>query len=169
MVKANRPSSQKAGTNPTPENDKQASGPEIISPTVVTNPEPKRGKQSGRSRSSAVGGTAIKGAKSTVVKELSTGTPPDQQAEYYNRETRRRMQQMGTGPYSDRTANPSRDRRQKRQDRIKERQAEMKQRVDARGPSRDIKLGRRNAYFLIAIGTLLVVVIVLFIILRHPF
>lgn len=163
MVKTKRPGSQKAGSNIPQANEKPQAQP-------ASQPSsPKKGKQSGKPRQPGIGGTAVTGAKSTQQKELTTGTPANQQAEYYNRETRRRMQQMGTGPYSERAVVDPRERRKKRRERLKERQEHMKQTVDARGPSRDIKLGRRNTYFLVGIVTLIVILIVVFIIIRHPF
>ena len=65
---------------------------------------------------------------------------------------------MGTGPYSDQPG-PG-DLREKRKQRLKERQDKMKALVDARGPSRNIRLGRRNTYFLIALAVLIVAVLV---------
>ena len=166
MVKVNRPGSQKAGSHDTQAEKKQ----QAQQPSPAANAsQRKSSKQGGKSRQSAIGGTAIQGAKSTKPKELSTATPANQQAEYYNREMRRRMQQMGTGPYSDRAALDPRERRRKRKERLKERQERIKRLVDAKGPSRDIKLGRRNTYFLIAIAALLIVLFVVFIIIKHPF
>lgn len=166
MVKANRPGSQKAAANDTPA-EKQPAG---TSPSAASASQKKSGKQSGKNRQPRIGGSAVPGAKSTQQKELSTASPANQQAEYYNREMRRRMQQMGTGPYSDRAAlDPRERRRKKRQEKLKERQERIRQLVNARGPSRDIKLGRRNTYFLIGIAAFIVLLIVLFIIIRRPF
>jgi hypothetical protein len=168
MVKTNRPDPQKAGTNQAASNEKQKAQASASQP-VSSDATQKKGKQSGKTRQSQIGGTAIQGAKSTQPKELSNATPANQQGEYYNREMRRRMQQMGTGPYSERPVLDPRERRKKRQERIKARQDRMKQTVDARGPSRNIKLGRRNAYFMIGITAAIVILIVVFLILRHPF
>jgi hypothetical protein len=169
MVKANRPDSQKAGSNNLQPDKKQQTQMQATIQPVSSGAEQKKGKQSGKSRQSAVGGTAVQGAKSTIPKELSTGTPADQQPEYYNRDTRRRMQQMGTGPYTERASVNPRERKKKRLERIKERQAQMKHTVDAKGPSRDIKLVRRNTYFLIGIIAAVIILIVVFLIIRHPF
>ena len=168
MVKANRPGSQKAAANDTPAGKQQAQ-PASTPPSDASASQKKSSKQSGKNRQSAVGGTAVPGAKSTQPKELSTASPANQQAEYYNREMRRRMQQMGTGPYSERATIDPRERRRKRQEKLKERQEKIKHLVDARGPSRDIKLGRRNTYFLIGIAVLIVLLIIVFIVVRHPF
>jgi hypothetical protein len=164
MVKAKRPGSQKAAANDPPTEKQQAQPAE--SPSPIANAGQKR---SSKNRPPAIGGTAVPGAKSTQPKELSTASPANQQAEYYNREMRRRMQQMGTGPYSDRGALDPRERRRKRQEKLKERQEKIKRLVDEKGPSRDIKLGRRNTYFLIGTLVLIVILLVLFIFIRRPF
>lgn len=169
MVKANRPGSQKAAANNIPAG-KQQTQPAGTSSSAANASPKKSGKQSGKSCQPRIGGSAVPGAKSTQPKELSTASPANQQADYYNREMRRRMQQMGTGPYSDRAAlDPRERRRKKRQEKLKERQERIKHLVEAKGPSRDIKLGRRNTYFLIGTVLFIVLLIVLFIIIRHPF
>jgi cobalamin biosynthesis Mg chelatase CobN len=168
MGKANRPGSQKAADNDTA-TDKQETQPADTSTSPATMEQKKTSKQSGKSRQSAIGGTAVPGAKSTQPKELSTASPANQQAEYYNREMRRRMQQMGTGPYSDRAALDPRERRRKRLKKLKERQEKIKRLVDEKGPSREIKLGRRNTYFLVGTIVLIVLLVVLFILIRRPF
>lgn len=165
MVKANRPGSQKAGTSDTQANEQQQARPASTPPNAGASA--RKGKQSGKSRQSAIGGTAVQGAKSTLPKELSTSTPSNQQAEAYNREMRRRMQQMGTGPYSERAVVDPRERRRKRQERIKERQERMRHTIDAKGPSRDIRLGRRNTYFLIGTAAVIVLLIVLYLVFKH--
>ena len=184
MVKASRSGSQKAGSNdiqankgsaqaqPTgqPSTNIQASKSSSQTQPASVSTDQKKGKQSSKSRQSRVGGTAVAGAKSTQQKELTTGSPANQQPEYYNRDTRRRMEHMGTGPYTERTsANDPRERRKKRKERLEERQERIKHLVDARGPSRNVKLGRRNTLFLIGIAAVLVILIVAFIIIRHPF
>lgn len=166
MVKANRPGSHKAGSNHSQAGEKsQAVQPTGQQPSTPPSSQGK-GKQVSKSRQRAVGGTAVTGAKSTQPKELSTGTPANQQAEYYNREMRRRMKHMGTGPYSERATVDPRERRKKRLERLKERQERVRQMVDAKGPSRDIKLGRRNTYFLIGIAVVIVLLFVVFLIVR---
>lgn len=165
MVKVNRPGSQKAGSSDTQANKQQQARPASSPPTAGESS--RRGKQSGKGRQPVIGGTAVQGAKSTQPKELSTGTPANQQAEAYNREMRRRMQQMGTGPYSERAVVDPRERRRKRQERLKERQERMRQTVDAKGPSRDIKLGKRNTYFLIGTAAVIVLLIVLYLVFKH--
>lgn len=167
MVKTSRSGSHKAGSNDTPA-DESAQAQPISQPSRASSGQ-KKGKQRGKNQQPKIGGTAVSGAKSTQPKELTTGTPANQQAEYYNRDMRRRMEHMGTGPYSERAAIGPRERRKKRQERLQERQERIKQLVDAKGPSRDVKLGRRNTYFLIGMAALLIIIIALFLIIRHPF
>lgn len=168
MVKANRPGSHKAAANDTSAGKQQVQ-PADTSSSAASAEQKKISKQSSKNRQSAIGGTAVPGAKSTQPKELSTASPANQQAEYYNREMRRRMQQMGTGPYSDRATLDPRERRRKRREKLQERQEKIKRLVDEKGPSRDIKLGRRNTYFLIGIVVLIALLVLVFIILRRPF
>jgi len=170
MVKANRPNSQKTGTQDTSSKTKTTREAQTAKPaSIEEEANPLKGKQSGKERKTPFGGTAVQGAKSTQSKEPTTGTPSNQQPEYYNREMRRRMQQMGTGPYSERASVDPRERRRKRKERIQERQDRIRHTVDAKGPSRDIKLGRRNTYFLIGLLLAVIILITLFIIIRHPF
>lgn len=168
MGKANRPGSHKAADNDTT-TGKQQMQPDAASASPADVGQKKTSKPSGKSRQSTIGGTAVPGAKSTQPKELSTASPANQQAEYYNREMRRRMQQMGTGPYSDQAALDPRERRRKRQKKLKERQDKIKRLVDEKGPSRDIRLGRRNTYFLVGTVALIALLLVLFFLIRRPF
>src|SRR5690348_689506 len=124
MVKASRSGSQKADSNETraggsaqaqPAGQSPAKGGTQASSQPASSASVKKGKQSGKSNQRArIGGTAVAGAKSTQQKELSTGSPANQQAEYYNRDMRRRMEHMGTGPYAERAAVTPRERRKKR-------------------------------------------------------
>lgn len=169
MVKANKPGSQKTGNSNTPTNTNEKQEPKAVNSPSSPNPDSPKEKQGGKERKSPYGGTAVQGAKSTQPKELSAASPANQQPEYYNREMRRRMQHMGTGPYSERATIDPRERRRKRQERLKERQERIHHTVLSKGPSRDIKLGRRNTLFLIGIFVAVLILIALFIIIRHPF
>lgn len=172
MPKVNKPGGEKpaSGKN-TP--SKQPQAPKIIltqTPGSSSTPaSPIRGKQQGKSRRPAIGGTAVPGAKSTQPKEMPTSQTPnaEQQAETYNREMRRRMQHMGTGPYSEPAAVPARKRAQKRLDERKKRQEEVKKVIATKGPAKDSKLGRRNTYFVLGTIALVVLIIVIALILRH--
>ena len=102
-------------------------------------------------------------------KEMPTSQTPnaEQQAETYNRDMRRRMQHMGTGPYSEPAPVPARKKAQKRIEERKKRQQEVKKNVISKGPSTDIRLGRRNTYFVLGTLALVVLIIVIAIIIRH--
>ena len=128
-----------------------------------------RGKQGGKNRKPTIGGTAVQGAKSTQPKEIPTTPAAQQQPESYNREMRRRMEHLGTGPYSEPAPNPTRKRMQKRVDERKKRQEAVKKTVVTKGPSTDIKVGRKNTYFLLGAVAVVLLIIVIAIIIRHPF
>ena len=168
MSKANKPGSQKPTTNKTAETQKTTAQP---AQSGATTPQPAvhRSKQGSKSRKPAVGGTAVQGAKSTQPKEIPTTPAAQQQPEAYNREMRRRMQHMGTGPYSEPAPNPARKRMQKRVDERKKRQEAVKKTVVTKGPSTDIKVGRKNTYFLLGVVAVVLLIIVIALIIRHPF
>ncbi len=117
---------------------------------------------------SRVGGTAIPTAKSQQPKPVPTNNNSNEPVESYNRDMRRRMQQMKTGPYAqEERMQTMQQQRQKKIDRRKQRLEE--QRADLRKslPGGKITLGRRNTYFLIAVAALIIVLIVLAIVLRQ--
>ena len=171
MPKANKPGRDRPASGNTP-SSKQQEAPKIILTQTQgsgsTPASPGRGKQ-GKNRRSAIGGTAVPGAKSTLPKEMPTSQTPnaEQQAETYNREMRRRMQHMGTGPYSEPAPVPARKRAQKRLEERKKRQEEVKKTVVTRGPSTETRLGRRNTYFVLGTIAFVVLIIVIALILRH--
>ncbi|HLH63816.1 MAG TPA: hypothetical protein VKV20_19225 [Ktedonobacteraceae bacterium] len=183
MPKVNRPGSQKSGTNSnmpqeTDTNKKpasqqsQAQSPAPINPAAQSSSSKaatNKSRSGGKNRKPAIGGTAVAGAKSTLPKEIKAGTPAEQQAESYNREMRRRMQHMGTGPYSQGPAETLRERRKKRQEEKKKRQEQVKKEVVTRGPSTNVRLGNRNTYFLIGTVAVIVLIIIIAIIVNHPF
>src|SRR5436853_4300471 len=123
-------------------------------------------KQSGKSNRPRVGGTATPGAKSTQPREVNTTNPQQQQAESYNRTMRRRMEHLGTGPNQ---TSPLQDQRKKRLEKRKKRLEERRQTVRkvTAGAPRNIKLGRRNTYFLIAVAAIIVALIVLALVINH--
>ena len=174
-----KPGSAKATTNTT---NKQATGASTSgrtqqsnspktaeAPSISVQTERSKGKQGSKIRKPVIGGTAVQGAKSTQPKEITSTSPAQQEADSYNREMRRRMQHMGTGPYGGSPTDAVRDKRQKRIDKRKKQQEEVKQTVVAKGPSTDIKLGRKNTYFVLGTILLIVLAIVVAIIIRHPF
>jgi len=185
MTKAHKPGSQKPG----PDNKKNtgakkqvtgaSSSPGGTSRSKSPKPQPEPSitiqtaasinKQGGKSSKSTIGGTAVRGAKSTQPKEIKAPSPTQQETESYNREMRRRMQHMGTGPYGGNQTDVVRNRRKKRIDKRKQQQEEVKKTVIAKGPSTDIKLGRKNTYFVLGLIAFLVLLIVITLIIRHPF
>ena len=171
MPKVNKPGGDKPATGKA--QSKQSEAPKIIlaqTPTTgSTRAALARGKQSGKNRRPTIGGTAITGAKSTRPKEMPTSQTQnaEQQAETYNRDMRRRMQHMGTGPYSEPAPVPARKKAQKRIEERKKRQEEVKKNVISKGPSTDIKLGRRNTYFVLGALAFVVLVIVIAVIVHH--
>lgn len=166
MANVRRPGSQQSDAKNTSTNEKLQQTQDAAVPTTPATPsvstQPK-GKQSSNRRKSAIGGSAVQGAKSMQPKEVPTGAMANQKPEYYNRETRRRMQHMGTGPYQDRS---QLDMRAQRQKRLEKRQAKVRELVNEKGPSRDIRLGKRNTYFVIALVIALVIAVTVAVILR---
>ncbi len=80
---------------------------------------------------------------------------------------RRRMDHLGTSPAQNAGMERNRKRLEKRRRRVEERRQEVKK-VAASGP-RDIRIGRNVVYFLIAVGVIIVVLIVVAIVVNHPF
>jgi hypothetical protein len=167
------PAHQETTTAKNPDAGKNSSQPAShtaqSAPSISIQTDTTKDKQSSKTRKPAIGGTAVQGAKSTQPKEIKSTSQTQQEAESYNREMRRRMQHMGTGPYGASPTDTVRDKRQKRIDKRKQQQEEVKKTVVAKGPSTDIKLGRKNTYFVLGTIALLVLIIVIALIIRHPF
>jgi len=125
-----------------------------------------KSKQSGKSNRPRVGGTATPGAKSTQPREVNTTNPQQQQAESYNRTMRRRMEHLGTGPSQ---TSPLQEQRKKRLEKRKKRLEERRETVKkvTAGAPRNITLGRRNTYFLIAVAAIIVALIVLALVINN--
>lgn len=156
------PAPQPAVTKTGTASPKTASSPEVTTDVK----KPKGGNKSNRPQ---IGGTAVPGAKSTQPKEMpDTNNPNQQQIASYNRDMRRRMQNLGTGPYSEsqKKGKTPQERRQKvierRKERIEERRAELRKAV----PKTRVAIGRKNTYFIIAVAVFLVVLILVFVVLR---
>jgi hypothetical protein len=175
MPKSNKHGSQppEGSTNATKatsaSNNKTGTAPQTpISDSIQPMQSPlNQNKQSGKSNKSRIGGTAVQGAKTTQPKQLTSNNPQQQQVESYNRQMRRRMEHMGTSPTQNSGMERNRKRMAKRKQRIEERRAEVKK-VAASGP-RDIRIGRNVVYFLIAVGVIIVALIVVAIVVNHPF
>lgn len=133
--------------------------------TVPAAPAAKKGGAKGNK--SRVGGTAVPGAKSTLPKQIPTNNnnSAQQQTESYNRDMRRRMQHLGTGP-NENKANTVQEQRRKRIERRKQRVEEERARLRRSTPGGKITLGRRNLYFILGTVALVVLLIVIFVVLR---
>ena len=124
-------------------------------------------KSGARVNRAQVGGTAVPGAKSTLPKQPpASNNPSQQQAESYNRDMRRRMQHLGTGPYSESHRTTPQEQRRKRIERRKQRLEEERERLRKSTPSGKVGLGRKNLYFILAVAALIILLIVIFVILR---
>jgi hypothetical protein len=127
-------------------------------------------RASSKSSRSAIGGSAVPGAKSTQAKQTPASNPREQQAENYNRQMRRRMEHLGTGAYDEGSKmQKAQQQRKKRIERKKQRLEEQRQEIRKTMPKGGIKLGRSTLYFIIGTAILVILVIALFIIIRHPF
>ena len=184
MTKVNKPGSHKPEDNnpkgamnrtPTPKKPIVGAQPTTsqaqVNPSAAGSPMANRSKQSGKTRKPEIGGTAVAGARSTQPREITSTNPQQQQAESYNRQMRRRMEHLGTGPYTENPTLSVRDRKKKRLEKKKQERLQEVKKVVARGPNpnRVSNLGRRNTYFILGIVGALVILIVIFLIIRHPF
>ncbi len=168
MTKVNKPGSRKPETNPPKAVETKKTTEQQAQPG--SKPTTDKSKQSTKSNKPRIGGTALPGAKSTQPREVKAASPAQQQAESYNRDMRRRMQHLGTGPYGEDPITAAQEKRKKRIERRKMRIEERRQEAKkAIGPGFSSKLGRRNTYFLIAIAAIVVIVLAVAIILNHPF
>lgn len=129
------------------------------------------GKKTRKAKKSQIGGTAVQGAKSTLPRQTSgSNNPQQQQYESYNRTMRRRMEQMGTGPSSENDRMlKEREKRKERIERRKQRLADERAKLKAAAPVGGIKLGRSTLFFALGTLAIIAILIVLFIIIRHPF
>lgn len=117
-----------------------------------------------------IGGSATPGAKSTQSKEVSsTNNPQQQEIESYNRTMRRRMEQIGAGPYSaeNRKVKTPLERRKEKMDRIKQKRAEQVASVRKTLPGGRIKTDvSRATRMVLVIGGAIVLLIAVFAVLR---
>src|SRR5947209_16446654 len=122
MAKVNKQGSQKkeATTNIPKAAEAKRPAVEAAQSSQLNTPKEtiNKGKQSGKSNRSRVGGTAVPGARSTQPREINTSNPQQQQAESYNRTMRRRMEHLGTGPSE---VSPMQEQRKKRLEKRKKR------------------------------------------------
>jgi hypothetical protein len=130
----------------------------------------RKNRSSKKNQRLQIGGTAVPGAKSTQPKQKSpTNNPQQQEIENYNRTMRRRMQQMGTGPYADKQQNVKtlQQKRKEKIERIKQRRAARLAAVRRSLPGGKILTDTKRVYYLIAgVAIAIVAVILLFVVLR---
>ena len=140
---------------------------EQASPLTASSQAKKNGKEGRKADKPRIGGTAVPGAKSTQPKPPPATTNGQQQAESYNRDMRRRMQHLGTGPYAEQQRTQTlQDQRKKRLDRRKQRLEERREELRKSLPEGKLSLGRKNLYFIITVIALVVLLIVVFAVLR---
>ncbi len=126
---------------------------------TVSTPAPAPRKNS-KSNKSAVGGSAVPGAKSTQPKKLTeNANAQQQQLESYNRDMRRRMERMGAND-DDNRAKTIQDQRKKRADRLKQRREEQVARVKRSLPGGKVDTSPRRVYFMIGVVAIIVVVLI---------
>ncbi|GHO93049.1 hypothetical protein KSF_030970 [Reticulibacter mediterranei] len=138
-------------------------------PAPTSQPRNKgKGKRNGQQR---IGGTAVPGAKSTMPKPVSTSSnPQQQQQDYSNRIMRRQMVNKGLGPQNEaERMQDAQEKRKKKIERKKQRVEEKRQEIRRSLPSGGFKLGNKNLYFIIGTAVAIVLLIVIFLIIRHPF
>jgi cobalamin biosynthesis Mg chelatase CobN len=147
----------------------------LVSEATRTTPAPTsqprnkgKGKRNGQPR---IGGTAVPGAKSTLPKPVSTSSnPQQQQQDYSNRLMRRQMEHKGLGPQSEtERMQEAQEKRKKKIERKKQRVEEKRQEIRRSLPSSGFKLGNKNLYFIIGTAVAVILLIVIFLIIRHPF
>lgn len=130
----------------------------------------RKNRSSKKNKHLQIGGTAVLGAKSTQPKKISsTNNPQQQEIEGYNRTMRRRMQQMGTGPYANEPQNVKtlQQKRKEKMERIKQRRAAQIAAVKRSLPGGKISTDTKRVYYLVAgVAIAIVAVILLFVILR---
>jgi len=168
MTKVNKPGSRKPETNPPKSADTKKSTEQQPQPSAASSAS--KGKQTVKGNKPRIGGTAVQGAKSTQPREPKSTSPAQQQAESYNRDMRRRMQHLGTGPYGEDPIAAAQEKRKKRIDRRKKRVEDRRE--DAKksiGPGFKATLGNRNTYFLIALVAIIVIVVAVAFIVHNPF
>ncbi|QBD80038.1 hypothetical protein EPA93_30265 [Ktedonosporobacter rubrisoli] len=138
---------------------------------ISTSSTARKARESAKNNKTRVGGTAVPGAKSTAPKPVTqTNNPNQQQAESYNRMMRRRMQRLGTGPYSEnQQVQKMQEKRKKRKERKEQVMLEKRQEARKAVPAARLALGNKVVYFVVGTAAILILVIVLFLILRHPF
>ncbi len=130
----------------------------------------RQGKSGSKKRQPQIGGTAVPGARSTQQKEVAATNPQEQQYEAYNRTMRRRMRQMGTDPETQ---------QQQQQEKVSPRKKRMEQqraKLEARrkelmkdAPKIDTAIGKRGLWIFLGLLAVVAIIIVIAILINHPF
>jgi hypothetical protein len=158
----------KAGQKQPANTPKAAGADKPPETTAATSAEERKNRGGIKGNKTRVGGTAVPGAKSMQPKQVSnTNNPQQQQAESYNRTMRRRMEQMGMSPTADNRAQTLQEQRKKRIARKKQRLEERRQEIRKTMPRGGIRLGREILYPVIGGVALIILLIVVFLLLRH--
>lgn len=125
-------------------------------------------RKSGKSSRSAIGGTAVTGARSTQPRQLSENAgQQQQQMESYNRDMRRRMERMG---YNDnqQKVHTVQDQRKKRAERLKQRRQEQISHVKRSLPGGKVDTNTTRVYIMIAVVAVAIILLILvFAFIRH--
>lgn len=141
---------------------------DTIKPAATTSSGKNRSGK--KNKGLQVGGTAVPGAKSTQPKQpSSTNNPQQQEMESYNRTMRRRMQQMGVGPYAgeQQKVKTLQERRKEKIERIKQKRAAQIASIKRSLPGGKLSTDTRRVYYLVAgMAIAIVAIILLFVILR---
>ncbi|HCI78874.1 MAG TPA: hypothetical protein DHW02_04220 [Ktedonobacter sp.] len=166
-----KPSQKKVGTGQTSNKSdslRSIDAPIVPKPASTSNRSTNKQRKSGSNRPQ-IGGSAVAGAKSTQPRPTPT-SPQEQQRESYNREMRRRMDHLGTGPQSETDrAEKIQKQRNKRIERRKQRVEDRREEARKRLPVTKPGLGRRNTIFLIAVAAALIILFIVFALLRFYF
>jgi FtsZ-interacting cell division protein ZipA len=156
---------QAVGTTKSRGNDRVAS---TINTSTTSGQKSADARKSGKSSRSAIGGTAVSGAKSTQPKQLSeNANPQQQQMESYNRDMRRRMERMG---YNDtqQKVHTVQEQRKKRAERLKQRRQEQISHVKRSLPGGKVDTNTTRVYIMIAVVAVAIILLILvFAFIRH--
>jgi TolA-binding protein len=125
-------------------------------------------RKGGKSARSAIGGTAVAGAKSTQPKQTSeNANPQQQQMESYNRDMRRRMERMGYND-NEQKVRTVQDQRKKRAERLKQRRQEQVAHVRRSLPGGKVDTSTTRVYIMIAVVAVAIIALILvFAFIRH--
>jgi hypothetical protein len=160
MPKENIPESKQVSTT--------ALGADTIKPAAT--PSSGKNRSGKKNKRLQVGGTAVPGAKSTQPKQQSsTNNPQQQEMEGYNRTMRRRMQQMGVGPYAgeQQKVKTLQERRKERIERIKQKRAEQVAAIKRSLPGGKLSTDTKRVYYLVAGMAIAIVAIILLFVILH--